>query len=77
MYFDFAVALPPHPLQSLWRADKLVIRLWIIFSVGEGYAHAFEQDIQLMVEEGLSAAEVLLPKTRPARIEQLSLLDLL
>jgi len=30
------------------------------------------QDIQLM-EEGLTAAEVLLPKTRPAQIEQLSL----
>ena len=32
---------------------------------------ADEQDIKLM-EEGLSAAEVLLPKTRPAQIEQLS-----
>jgi predicted ATPase len=37
---------------------------------------ADEQDTRLM-EEGLSAAEVLLPKTRPARIEQLSLLALL
>ena len=33
-------------------------------------------DIKMM-EEGLSAAEVLLPKTRPARIDQLSLLDML
>ena len=33
---------------------------------------ADEQDIRLM-EEGLNAAEVLLPKTRPANIEQLSL----
>ena len=32
-----------------------------------------QQDIRLMEEEGLSAAEVLLPKTRPAKIEQLSL----
>ena len=35
-----------------------------------------EQDLRLM-EEGLSAAEVFLPKTRPAKIEQLSLLTLL
>ena len=34
---------------------------------------ADEQDIQLM-KEGLSAAEVFLPKTRPPRVEQLSLL---
>ena len=34
---------------------------------------ADEQDIRLM-KEGLSAAEVLLPKTRPARVEQLPLL---
>ena len=33
--------------------------------------HPDQQDIRLM-EEGLSAAEVLLPKTRPAKIEQLS-----
>jgi predicted ATPase len=36
---------------------------------------ADEQDIKLM-KEGLSAAEVLLPKTRPAKIEQLSLFPL-
>ena len=36
---------------------------------------ADEQDIQLM-KEGLSAAEVFLPKTRPANIEQLSLFQL-
>ena len=34
---------------------------------------ADEQDIQMM-REGLSAAEVMLPKTRPAQIEQLSFL---
>jgi len=36
---------------------------------------ANEQDIRLM-QEGLSAAEVFLPRTRPARIEQLSLFPL-
>ena len=43
---------------------------------GTGIRTASEQDIQLM-EEGLSAAEVLLPKTRPALIERLSRLPLL
>jgi len=36
---------------------------------------ADEQDIKLM-EEGLSAAEIFMPKTRPAMIEQLSLFSL-
>ena len=37
---------------------------------------ADNQDIQLMEEGELSASDVLLPKTRPARIEQLSLIPM-
>jgi predicted ATPase len=46
---------------------------------GEGtkISAAGKQEIQMMEEEGLSAADILLPKTRPAQIQQLSLLSLL
>ena len=44
-------------------------------SEGTRIHSANQQEVQLM-EEGLSAAEVLMPKTRPSRIEQLSFLSL-
>jgi len=43
---------------------------------GTGIRTATEEEIRLMVEEGLTAAEVLMPKTRPDNIEQLSQLSL-
>jgi len=39
--------------------------------------HAADENDMRLIEEGLTAAEVLLPKTRPARIENLSLFSLL